>query len=737
MWGATTIARQRGYAMRKKTRTELFLQLLPNIAKIERWQARTYHSIVIKVHTKEVQIQDILIYSYLLSNLLLLFVVEAQQFDSVPDCPALSTIANADSYNGSFCFCNARQSDSVDISCLYSSTTEQFKRALLAASDANKTVKQVTLSRVKFDDGILPGKIFDNPYAPIEIISIDKCADSISLNIHDDSFFGLAEHLKELYITDCNLEQFPRTAIQNLTKLKTLSLAYNKLTSLVRTDFETLKDLEILNLEGNFISSLENGTLSILRSSLKKLSIGNHNSFNDIFDEISQLKELQVLDLGRADGITDIREGIFGEMSKLEKLLLPGCSLTVIHKNTFQGLIKLTELDLRINLLNEVECGSFAWTPSLRRLSLAGNYLNESLACWWDGLEHLKELDLGWNEFSVLESNAFLKLGPTLNFLNLRHNKQLVHVSFELSKFYPGKSSLNFGLDLSLLLLNRILKIDENAFNGLSNLYRLNMSETSITGLNNILKHLPSLKELDLSNGRLQHIEDTELEAQNEKLEELILRGNQLTVISRNVLENMRNLRLLDLSNNQWLCDENMEAVVEEIELKFKEAVLLDQDFMLLHANETNCNRPYGLQGQAIMNVIKDSFKMYNSSDIFYSTTSTILTVNDDTKLGNISADLLNKFLVKGGLIGDENAKSEHHQNKSTSAHSLYHVDMGTELVSEQTKTNDSAPIIITVFTLTTVSTAIIAAVIKHLRKQKKKTEKRTSFEMHNKVLVF
>ncbi|VBB25289.1 unnamed protein product [Acanthocheilonema viteae] len=636
-------------------------------------------------------------------NLLLLFVAEAQQYDSVPGCPALSTIADANSYNGSFCFCNVRDKDSVDISCLYSSTVQQFKRSLSAASAAKKIVKQVTLNRVKFDDGMLPGKIFDSLYAPIEIISIDKCAESIPLNIHDDSFHGLADHLQELYITDCNLEQFPRTAIQNLTKLKTLSLAYNKLTSLVRMDFETLRNLEILNLEGNFISLLENGTLSILRNSLKKLSIGKHNSFNDIFKEISQLKELQVLDMGRADGITDLTEGIFGELSKLEKLLLPGCSLTVIHKNTFQGLIKLTELDLRINLLNEVECGSFAWTPNLRRLSLAGNYLNKSLACWWDGLEHLKELDLGWNEFSVLENNAFFKLGSSLSFLNLRHNKRLIH-------------------------------IDENAFNGLNNLHRLNMSETSITELNNTLRHLPSLKELDLSNGQLQYIKESDLEAQSEKLEELILRDNQLTTLSRNVLENMKNLRILDLSNNQWLCDESMETVVEEIELKYKEAILLDQDFILLHANETNCNRPYSLQGQVIMNVIKDSFKMYNSNnDAFYSTTSTILTVDNNIKLENISTDLLNKFLAKDGLIGDKNAKFEHHPNTSTSVHSLYHVNMKTELVNEQTKTN-SPPIIIAVFTLTIVSTAIIAAVIKHLRKQKSEAEKRNSFEMGDKM---
>lgn len=63
-----------------------------------------------------------------------------------------------------------------------------------------------------------------------------------------------------------------------------------------------------------------------------------------------------------------------------------------------------------------------------------------------------------------------------------------------------------------------------------------------------------------MSNGKLQHIDEGNLEAQNEELEKLILRDNQLTTLPRSVLENMKNLRVLDLSNNRWLCDENMEA---------------------------------------------------------------------------------------------------------------------------------------------------------------------------------
>uniref|UniRef100_A0A915PZU5 Leucine-rich repeat-containing N-terminal plant-type domain-containing protein n=1 Tax=Setaria digitata TaxID=48799 RepID=A0A915PZU5_9BILA len=597
------------------------------------------------------QILHILIYSCLLFSLLLLLTVDAKQADLVPGCADLNAIAKADSYNGSFCFCSVPDGGSnVHISCLYSSTLEQFRRAFLAVTAAKKAVQQVTLNRVEFEAAILPGKIFDSPYASIQIISIDKCSQNAPLNIHDDSFHGLAEHLEELYITGCNLEQFPRAAIRNLTKLRTLSLAYNKLTNLRRMDFEPLKRLEILNLEGNFISSLENGTLLALRNSLKKLSFGNHNFVGDsIFDEISQLSELQVLDMDRADGITDIAQGTFERMNKLEKLLLPGCSLTIIHRNTFRGLTKLTELDLRINLLNEVECGSFTWTPNLRRLSLAGNYLNESFACWWDGLEHLKELDLGWNEFLSLENNAFSKLGQTLALLNLRHNTRLV-------------------------------------------------------------------QELDLSSGKLQLIDDSDLQAQTENLQRLILRNNQLTTLSRNILENMKNLQVLDLSDNQWLCDENMEAVVEEIELKYKEAVLTDQKFILLHANETSCDYPHNLKGQIIMNVIKELFKSNNySEDIIYSSTPMIPIMDNGINLEDINTSVFTELLAKGTLIGDENTKIEHHLNTSSTVRPLYHVNMKTELINEHMKINP-APVIIVAITLILVSTAVIVAVARHLR---------------------
>lgn len=85
---------------------------------------------------------------------------------------------------------------------------------------------------------------------------------------------------------------------------------------------------------------------------------------------------------------------------------------------------------MRVNLLDSIETGAFAGLTNLRRLSLAGNFLRESVLenDIWQGLKSLEHLDLGWNEFTRLPANGFASLGPSLTSLNLRHNDILLQV---------------------------------------------------------------------------------------------------------------------------------------------------------------------------------------------------------------------------------------------------------------------------------------------------------------------
>ena len=82
------------------------------------------------------------------------------------------------------------------------------------------------------------------------------------------------------------------------------------------------------------------------------------------------------------------------------------------------------QLDLRVNLIRQIHCDSFESLPKLQRLSLAGNFLNRTEECVWNGLRQLKELDLGWNEFRTVE-NSFSNIASTLELLDFRHNINL------------------------------------------------------------------------------------------------------------------------------------------------------------------------------------------------------------------------------------------------------------------------------------------------------------------------
>ncbi|VDM95434.1 unnamed protein product [Thelazia callipaeda] len=151
---------------------------------------------------------------------------------------------------------------------------------------------------------------------------------------------------------------------------------------------------------------------------------------------------------------------------------------------------------------------------------------------------------------------------------------------------------------------------------------------------------------------------------------------------------------------------------VEEIELKYKEAILLDREFNLLHLNQTTCERPYSLKGQIITNIAKGVFKKYNDSEDPVSLSTP--TADNGIQLDDINASVITELLSKGGLIGNDNAESEHHLYKSTSFRPLYNVNMETEIVNDSSKSN-TTPLIVTIVMLMLISLATTAAVIRHL----------------------
>uniref|UniRef100_A0AC34F5C5 Uncharacterized protein n=1 Tax=Panagrolaimus sp. ES5 TaxID=591445 RepID=A0AC34F5C5_9BILA len=279
----------------------------------------------------------------------------------------------------------------------------------------------------------------------------------------------------------------------------------------------------------------------------------------------------------RMDGVDDLSKIDFiagGGGKSLRQWILTGCNLKVLNETDFNGLNNLEELDIRVNLLETIEAGSFAPLKNLQKLSLAGNFLNETSMGpeIWKGLKNLDTLDLGWNELFILPADSFKGLN-TLTSLSLRHNEKLQ-------------------------------KIEMGAFTDLNKVQFLNLSGTAMTKIeHSIMKELISLQEIHLSNCNISSIEAGTFDLQKSTLQKLSLNGNQLRNLDIKVLKELYSIQEIDLTESS-------------------------RPFFLMGSSETKCSRPYTKEGLGILELTQEDLNIvYNATyDTTTTTTTTVAT---------------------------------------------------------------------------------------------------------------
>uniref|UniRef100_A0A914YDC5 Uncharacterized protein n=1 Tax=Panagrolaimus superbus TaxID=310955 RepID=A0A914YDC5_9BILA len=307
----------------------------------------------------------------------------------------------------------------------------------------------------------------------------------------------------------------------------------------------------------------------------------------------------------RMDGVDDLSKIDFiagGGGKSLRQWILTGCNLKVINETDFNGLNNLEEFDLRVNLLETIEAGSFAPLKNLQKLSLAGNFLNETSLGpeIWRGLENLDTLDLGWNELFILPADSFKGLNA-LTSLSLRHNEKLQN-------------------------------IEMGAFNNLNKVQFLNLSGTAITKIeHSTMKELLLLQELHLSNCKINSIESGTFDLQKSTLQKLFLNGNQLQSIDIKVLKELYSIQEIDLSNNPWLCDQNIKKLIDWIRNTYKSAAESSKPFFLMSSSETKCSRPYTKEGLRILELTTEDLNIVYNETLDTTTTTIVSTKTEAT----------------------------------------------------------------------------------------------------------
>lgn len=288
--------------------------------------------------------------------------------------------------------------------------------------------------------------------------------------------------------------EIPDTTVGKLTKLQSLDLSNNKITSLP-SDFWSLGSLTSLNLSHNQIS----GTLSSNIGNfghLQSLDLSFNNFNGSIPEAITSLSKLHLLNLSNNGFESSVPLGILQCLS----LVSVDLSVNNLSGNLPSGFgAALPQLKF-LNLAGNEVLGrdsDFSGMKSVTYLNLSGNLFKGSVLGMFEG--PLEVVDLSRNQFQGLfpQANSTSAFDwSKLVYLDLSEN--------ELSgEFFTG---LNRSLNLRHLNLahNRFTEQKFLNVDAFTHLEYLNLSSTNLVGeIPTNITHLASLATLDLSDNHL------------------------------------------------------------------------------------------------------------------------------------------------------------------------------------------------------------------------------------------
>ena len=243
--------------------------------------------------------------------------------------------------------------------------------------------------------------------------------------IENGVFNALATTLTQLDLRDCRLTRNVLDPLNVLSALRNLDLSNNQIDSIPNNFFINMRNLNVLNLQANLLTSISSSTFYGLESSLTDLNLA-------------------------ANSITVFGPQTFSSMVTLKFLSLDGqdLSLALLQAAQFKGL-----------------------ESSLRVLSLQKAKLNASHLMTINPLRALQDLSLENNDINLLPDFAFY--GMSLVTLNLVLNSLS---SISQRQMWGLQNTLN-----SLFLDdNKLQTIDECVFNTFNNLTMISLNNNPL-----------------------------------------------------------------------------------------------------------------------------------------------------------------------------------------------------------------------------------------------------------------
>ncbi|XP_018357518.1 PREDICTED: leucine-rich repeat-containing protein 15-like isoform X1 [Trachymyrmex cornetzi] len=364
---------------------------------------------------------------------------------------------------------------------------------------------------------------------------VTDCSDS---NLTTIPYNELSHNVYILDMNDNNIADispFPESI-----KLRRLQMAHNRLTELTYESFAGLTYLLDADFSYNAITRVDPEAFRD-NPGLITLEL-QHNPLDEVEEPFLNCRTLLYLDLNSC-GIRHLNTRFFYNTTNLNKLDLSHNPLQRIEPGPFDHLTNLEYLKLNGCNLTYISPEAFSHLENLRQLEIADNELKTlNWRSVLTPLVRLEHLDIRKTGITNLPGDAFAK---NLYLLQLvLADNELWHLDVEDTLGHNLHSLQS--LDLSNCNLQD--RLSEEAFRNASKLRVLNLSGNPMfaSDLTAVLRHLPKLHKLSLSNCSLRRLPDTF--DVFEHLEELDISYNPLSDAFVSLLNPLSALEYLDMS---------------------------------------------------------------------------------------------------------------------------------------------------------------------------------------------
>ncbi|KAF1388717.1 hypothetical protein PFLUV_G00065540 [Perca fluviatilis] len=293
------------------------------------------------------------------------------------------------------------------------------------------------------------------------------------------------------------------------------------------------------------------------------------------------------------NSIRDIDALAFHGVRRLKELILSSNKITHLHNNTFGAIPNLRNLDLSYNQLQSLQPGHFYGLRKLQNLHLRSNGLKQIIIRTFLECRSLEFLDLGYNRLRSLTRTTFLGLFK-LKELHLEHNQF---------------SRINFFI-----------------FPRLTNLQALYLQWNRIRSIN---QGVPwtwhKLQKLDLSGNEIQILDPAVFQCMP-NLQILNLESNKLSSVPVKAVAAWTSLITVSLAGNAWDCSPSICPLMGWLR-GFRDS----KDISMI------CSSPKSVQGERVVDVVKNHSTCADVSNDFLTTALIVLT---STQVVNVTTYL-------------------------------------------------------------------------------------------------